>query len=149
MCNGYFAWFLVAINLGSIAWFIRGTWLLGKEKAVLNKYRVNWQSIIDEAGALRAQARAERDKWKIANMISGCNEQTGAVLMTEWQPIETAPKDRDILVYEDGWCVVVSWEECDGVGYKGPNGHWMSNACVDSYTEVEPTHWQPLPEPPK
>ena len=58
----------------------------------------------------------------------------------EWQPIETAPKDRPILlaawvaagpyyVLEVGW-----WEE-DG-------GHWAFGS------EGDPTHWMTLPSPP-
>jgi hypothetical protein len=71
--------------------------------------------------------------------------------MSEWQPIKTAPRDREILVcdIESGWRFVASWHEYDGCGHRGPDGHWMSNACVDGYTEMDPTHWMPLPEPPK
>ena len=63
----------------------------------------------------------------------------------EWQPIETAPIDgTEVLVFgpkQDGvylaaykygdWCVAGPWD--------------------DGWTELlsPPTHWMPLPEPPK
>lgn len=68
--------------------------------------------------------------------------------MTEWQPIETAPKDgTSILV-----CVT----------YNLPEGGWETVQWVDWVREpyifpiyrdridipCPPTHWQPLPEPP-
>lgn len=65
--------------------------------------------------------------------------------MSEWQPIETAPKDGgDILVFfpEDEGVLRVSY------GYYG----WKINP--DGGTEFDyeitgnPTHWMPLPNPP-
>lgn len=69
--------------------------------------------------------------------------------MSEWQPIETAPKNKRFLAvdkeraqYDDGWAV------CDYNGYGG-----YLNVCgVGGYeieTDIRPTHWMPLPEPPK
>lgn len=64
---------------------------------------------------------------------------------TTWQPIESAPKDREILVYTRPWgpIVAVLSEEF---------GEWLSRMQVPvSIKEDEelPTHWQPLPEPPE
>ena len=75
--------------------------------------------------------------------------------MSEWQPIETAPKDGiAVLLYaeREGWegmprivCGLYG-----GLGPRwtiygcGPTRHgeqWL-DTCV-------PTHWMPLPEPPK
>ncbi len=64
-----------------------------------------------------------------------------------WQPIETAPKDTAILLYYHAYAI----------------GHWNSAAqrwwtYTDGHRTVEervlnsfkpPTHWMPLPEPPK
>ena len=67
--------------------------------------------------------------------------------MSEWQPIETAPKDgTSILVYSEkgdkgaflpGGMAVDRWqrEYTTGFGEFNPY-HWP------------PTHWMPLPEPP-
>ena len=57
--------------------------------------------------------------------------------MIDWQPIETAPKDwTDILAY-DGHSIFIA---CFGVG------EWLLTWGEDT---MHPTHWKPLPEPPK
>ena len=66
--------------------------------------------------------------------------------MTEWQPIETAPRDGcAILAARDyGELIqVVYWDD------EQPLHPW---AVVDSEISYPPptfTHWMPLPEPPK
>ena len=61
-----------------------------------------------------------------------------------WQPIETAPRDQVILAWpgpgDDP--VVVFWFKPT----KGP-GLWYE-AGTDAYS-VDPTHWRPLPPPPR
>lgn len=66
--------------------------------------------------------------------------------MSDWQPIETAPKhDFDILLGSGNQRAVVRWE----------NGYWKPQNVSDYYgaypiyLDFEPTHWMPLPEPPK
>ena len=81
--------------------------------------------------------------------------------MTEWQPIETAPKDKPILgygIWQGEIFGVVSEPAIDiiqgGPGQRtyhcvGEEGWWE---CLtgDAYAcWLKPTHWQPLPEPPK
>jgi len=73
--------------------------------------------------------------------------------MSEWQPIETAPKDGEpILVWAPNWGahgghVVARWwvrssgwivDEWD----RDPPGY------VDA-TTLDPAHWMPLPAPPE
>lgn len=78
----------------------------------------------------------------------------------EWQPIETAPKDRTriLICDEDGIINIAEWvnrwDECQvfvkttkaGDVYKTvreDKGYWQSE-CV-----FLPTFWMPLPAPPK
>ena len=63
--------------------------------------------------------------------------------MSEWKPIQTAPVGTPILVWgpEDEFAVAE---------YEGRS----NRACHLSYSfgeycDVYPTHWMPLPEPPK
>lgn len=80
--------------------------------------------------------------------------------MREWQTIETAPKDGTwILVYgenygdEDGprfsvikWVtnIVGVWEYIDSTTRKLVEKDWS-----DWSDTFAPTHWMPMPEPPK
>jgi hypothetical protein len=73
--------------------------------------------------------------------------------MSEWQPIETAPKAKpnrsgpSILVWDGRAIGIAQW--C--------NGSWRYQAGPDdaAYSDFDPdpicknpTHWMPLPEPP-
>ena len=76
--------------------------------------------------------------------------------MSEWQPISTAPKDgTPVLVfspYEDRnepTNVVVAKYEI-----YGPDNEWWVYceavlADISGQIDPEPTHWMPLPSPPK
>jgi len=71
--------------------------------------------------------------------------------MAEWQPIESAPRGKPApygsgpsilgVAIGEGWTAynIVNWSYHKNPtkgSWKGPHGVW------------EPTHWQPLPEPP-
>lgn len=65
--------------------------------------------------------------------------------MTGWQPIETAPKDR-----EDGILIFCP------TFYQGKGGYlqgvWLKDhwASPMSYLrKLQPSHWMPLPDPPE
>jgi hypothetical protein len=60
--------------------------------------------------------------------------------MTEWQPIETAPKDGTpfLCIHPPMQAEVAHWED----------GLVRLNFDM-SVTEISATHWMPLPEPPK
>lgn len=66
--------------------------------------------------------------------------------MSEWQPIETAPKDgTEIIIFGSRvyFHPVMARYENDG--------WWVPDAPLECpWTELasEPTHWQPLPDPP-
>lgn len=84
--------------------------------------------------------------------MSRCVEELERVV-TGWQPIDTAPKasaDIDdelinVLVYEPGGIFyVAAWDERHGM--------WMDPGLpnnAEEQHENNPTHWMPLPEPPK
>lgn len=70
--------------------------------------------------------------------------------MSEWQPIETAPKDRKtrILCYgrPSGLSKAKQAAICIWV-----DGKWEIIHDTDgmAYGNLRATHWQPLPEPPQ
>lgn len=70
--------------------------------------------------------------------------------MGEWQPIESAPKDGTaiLVVGEDGQYDIVQWDVYSDESiqmweivrpYEG----------LKTIPDSPPTHWMPLPEPPK
>lgn len=68
--------------------------------------------------------------------------------MTNWQPIETAPKDGTrILIYDPTHyrdpIITIAEYRCGG--WLGEDGG-VYDCCSSEY---EPTHWMPLPLPPK
>jgi len=79
--------------------------------------------------------------------------------MTDWRPIETAPKEQVILVYDPTGEGLICTAEWDGwTGYNAAkkdvcwNEGWIASpAPSDPYERfpVRATHWMPLPEPPK
>jgi hypothetical protein len=65
-----------------------------------------------------------------------------------WQPIETAPKDgRNLLLgsLPDQWVCMGFYEKEGEWGWYETGSHWTDahDGCVN------PTDWQPCPEPPK
>lgn len=78
--------------------------------------------------------------------------------MSEWQPIETAPKDGTPILTFGIWAgeiagrddrpgiYVAAWRYGGRSDYDG--FHWSCEA-TDAYAAwVKATHWMPLPEPP-
>ena len=58
----------------------------------------------------------------------------------EWQNIDSAPKDgTEVLLFHRGCCVIGLWMDY------GHRQCWEDN--VEGF-ELEPTHWQPLPDLP-
>jgi len=62
----------------------------------------------------------------------------------KWQPIETAPKDRLLLLCLDGKSIAIgNWKKT----FEGEM--WVSEEYAETYQFwLEPTHWMPLPELP-
>lgn len=67
-----------------------------------------------------------------------------------WQPIETAPKDRFLLLCGPSGYTTTPWVFATGCMYSDYHvGRWVDHANDDlSDWGFEPTHWMPLPELP-
>ena len=80
-----------------------------------------------------------------------------------WQPIETAPKDEWILTYQahgqhggtvftGGHCYVAKWAYGNEFWYDKSSNIFEIQDMKDhatTYFTCVPTHWMPLPPPPK
>lgn len=71
-----------------------------------------------------------------------------------WQPIESAPKDGSvILLANPAGCWMARYFAVYGSGYR-PDSPWFSVMLNHDHMKrsgrfLQPTHWMPLPEPPK
>lgn len=64
-----------------------------------------------------------------------------------WQPIETAPEGTDVIVFFPDANEEYQWMICHRL-----EGDWYeqnADTSPDPIDDVEPTHWMPLPEPPR
>jgi hypothetical protein len=85
--------------------------------------------------------------------------------MSEWQPIETAPLNEFLLLYEDGamrcgmWSILEGrWEPAEIPILIDKVGNRLVSREVEEFRGErlelsgflwEPTHWMPLPPPPR
>lgn len=66
-----------------------------------------------------------------------------------WQPIETAPKDGNLMI--------LGWAGSKSLAANVDLGRWkQAHIAADAWASIhgvffsyQPTHWMPLPEPPK
>lgn len=66
--------------------------------------------------------------------------------MSEWLPIETAPKDgTQVLLYHRRYGTIRGAWRNTGDEY---GECWAGTYMMPGLTEIQPTHWQPLPQPP-
>ncbi len=65
--------------------------------------------------------------------------------MTDWQLIETAPKDGLVLLACVGWPAAAA----KGAPWPVKIGGWWAGAWNIFGASWEPTHWAPLPTPPQ
>jgi hypothetical protein len=78
--------------------------------------------------------------------------------MTQWQPIETAPKDGTIILIARGsadatfsFVEAAYWSQCARATGGDKQFPWVTldeTNGVNGRTEGSPTHWMPLPEGP-
>jgi hypothetical protein len=78
--------------------------------------------------------------------------------MNEWQPIETAPKDGTAILLHNNIALGIKGKkakECDDtntvVGAWWGDNEWICYMGLvrDPNCPFNPTHWMPLPNPPK
>jgi hypothetical protein len=76
--------------------------------------------------------------------------------MSEWQPIETAPRDgKEVFIWGSAEISPhsrphIGSEDVERAYWDSQLDTWVvSSAQVDGLYVPAPTHWQPLPEPPK
>ena len=72
--------------------------------------------------------------------------------MTQWQPIETAPRDGTaILVYRSDMGVFSAHyvSPCEFIEDGDDEPGWFSTNGHDLSGNDMPTHWMPIPQPPK
>lgn len=77
-------------------------------------------------------------------------------MMTQWQPIETAPKGEPVVGgYAHGPEILGLAIDADGSwhAYQLVFWNWHKNGKTGAWKSINcgwtPTHWMPLPEPPK
>jgi hypothetical protein len=65
--------------------------------------------------------------------------------MSEWRPINTAPKDGTLILAWDGRAALLAyWGRSNAVNPFG----WIGGHCHINHID-QPTHWMPLPDPPQ
>jgi|688.fasta_scaffold26788_7 hypothetical protein len=70
-------------------------------------------------------------------------------MTSQWQPIETAPKDGLAVLlwpYQPGDVFAGRAMEEVVLGYRTMDEEWYNPEQRETF---EPTHWMPLPEPPE
>lgn len=69
--------------------------------------------------------------------------------MSEWQPIETAPLDGSILIGRGSYGQDDS-DDMLAVAMRHQGGLWLRETAAAGFTiPCQPTHWMPMPAPPK
>lgn len=72
----------------------------------------------------------------------------------QWQPIETAPEEEDVLVHSVDYGDLPAWSRAFiTVMHKEKDGSWWVSTGENihnrtSFIFTEPTHWMPIPEKP-
>jgi len=79
---------------------------------------------------------------------------SGAGTYPEWQPIETAPKDKRIIAWNGNLVTEALWlDDTDDNGHVGWCGAGFTDGGMLYYhhneLEPKPTKWMPLPDGPK
>ena len=122
------------------------------EKLLEEKHKAHKseREVWDQLNELRTQLTKTEQLWQVAQgRCDGLEEKLAKAeqRVAEWQPIETAPKDGTVFLgYKLGQfreCYKVPRDDCDMWCFGGVSG------ADDLFPNIKPTHWMPLPTPPK
>ena len=102
---------------------------------------------------LRSWLSADESQYECRLSVNEVREIVGALEKSgDWQPIETAPRDRWILVWDARLkrCVVVQSMTAieDGSVDWVFARHWDEFGKTMAFISKDATHWMPLPLPP-
>ncbi len=93
-------------------------------------------------------------RWQYPELADDMRELCARAMVEpdDWQPIETAPKDVDVLLFCPRFGVVRGrWS--DEKYAKTPRPYWKNDRTnlfgIQETRKNQPTHWMPLPEVPK
>ena len=99
------------------------------------------------AGALAAAGNAPKTLAMVRELIGQDEHPTRHERMTmNWQPIETAPKDRSVMLYTVYGLIDCGRRRFGNLGE--PQRQCLEWRCDSSGRFANPTHWMPLPPPP-
>lgn len=94
----------------------------------------------------------------LSEKIRGLEAERDALRKAAWQPIETAPKWKEVLVWrEDSGPFIAKLiapedladEEVEAYSWEDPSRpEWLSDAYGWQEGSERPTHWMPLPQAP-
>ncbi len=101
---------------------------------------------VAEFVAVLAGDPVSAEKWNRRSTSSAEREMREA-----WQPIETAPKQKVVLLWALTDTETGNWLMATGYwmpGYGDDPGAWTWDGRRLKAYDTQPTHWQPLPEPP-
>lgn len=112
-------------------WAVEKAEQIENDLVEINGIEISWSCVWLNDGGKEAIARALAD-----------------AATPKWQPIETAPRDREILIYSPEYDeqFVAFWGVCPDDG----DSQWVVARSKDMVVIVRnPTHWLPLPAAPE
>lgn len=94
------------------------------------------------------QGRVDATKLQMISEALAAIEELEA--RNQWQPIETAPHDTEILVFMDEEIYEARLDTYGGKikGWTFPMADYHGCGCCSGSNDL-PTHWMPLPQPPE
>lgn len=108
------------------------------------------EAVADPICRMLGHGPIDRAPLMVADAVRGkARELLAAADAAAWQPIETAPKDKQVLILRAGR-VSIGWFN-DTRYDRNPSPYWGGYDAAHYIRwarKTHPTHWQPLPPPP-